>query len=325
MRVSVNPGRLRALLAAGGLLAVLAWAPAAHAATVSEAGGKLSYAAATGEANHLTIAPWGLSLKVTETGTRNGFPIALTVGYGCWRLSSTSAACPRTGATVNLGDGNDVVNLTDGVTDSLTCGAGNDSGSAETADTVAADCEAVTKPVVPVDPAPVVDPGTPTVDPPADPVVDPPVVNPPIVDPLATNSVPPTLPPQTVGISASGVATVLVACPADSGGCRGVVTITIPAIASRRHAKVAAARKAATVKVGSAKFNVAAGKSKRVPVRLSKRGRQRILRGRSRGRTRRARISVTTRAADGTTTVTTQDVTLRPRAKSKKKKHKTHG
>jgi hypothetical protein len=323
MRVSVNPGRLRALLAAGSLLAVLACATAAQAASVSEANGKLSYVAATGEANHLTIAAWGLGLKVTETGTKNGFPIALTVGYGCWRLSSSSASCPRTGAVVNLGDGDDVADLTDGVTDSLTCGAGSDSGNAETADSVAADCEAVSKPAAPVDPGTpldpgtTVDPGTP-VDPPIDPGVDPPVIDPAVIPPA--NAVPPTLPPQTVGISASGVATVLVVCPADSGGCRGIVAITIPASASRRLAKLTAARKAAALKVGSTRFKVAAGKSKGVPVRLSKRGRQRILRG----RTRRARISVTTRAADGTTTVTTQDVTLRPRAKSKKKKHKAH-
>jgi hypothetical protein len=312
MRVSVNPGRLRALLAAGAVVALLGAAPAAHAATVSETNGTLSYVAGLGEANHLKIAPWGMGLLVTETGTRNGAPITLTVGIGCWRLSPSSATCARVPAVVNLGDGNDVVDLNDGVTDSLTCGSGNDSGSAETADTVAADCESVTKPAAPVDPGTPTDPGT-TVTPPTDPVVDPPVTP-------ATNSVPPTIPPQTVAISASGVAKVLVACPAASGGCRGIVTITIPAAASSIHAKLTAASAAKTITVGSAKFKMAAGKAKSVPVRLSKRGRQRILRGRR----RHAKISVTTRAADGTTTVTTQDVTLRQPAKSKKKRRKTH-
>jgi hypothetical protein len=94
------------------------------------------------------------------------------------------------------------------------------------------------------------------------------------------------------------------------------VTITLPASSSRRHAKVAAAKKSASVKVGSARFKAAAGSTKSVPVRLSKRGRQRILRGRS----RRARITVTTRSAAGTTVVTTQDVTLRPRNKAKRRK-----
>src|SRR5438128_2402814 len=132
MRLSVHSGRLRALLAAGGVLVVLALAPAAHAATVGESGGKLSYVAGFGEANN----------------------------------------------------------------------------------------------------------------------------------------VPPTIPPQTVGISASGVATVRVVCPAASGGCRGVVTITLPSTSSRRHAKLATAAKSAAVKIGSAKFKAAAGRSKSVPVRL---------------------------------------------------------
>src|SRR4051794_1046384 len=132
MRHSVHPGRLRALLAAGAALAVLALAPAgARAATVSEASGKLSYVAAAGEANHVTIAPWGFGLKVTETGTKAGAPIVLTSGSGCWRLSSSSASCPGIATLVNasLGDGNDFIDATDGTVDTIACGAGNDSGS----------------------------------------------------------------------------------------------------------------------------------------------------------------------------------------------------
>ena len=310
---------------------VLAVVPAAHAATVGEANHTLSYVAATGEANHVTIAPWGFSFKVSDTGTKAGVPIVLTPGTGCYRLTTSSVTCslgvsaiafdggdgddgldaslvslPVNAAggagddTLTTGAGADTLDGGDG-TDTIACGAGADTDSADAVDVVAADCETVTRPETPVTPT---DPITPTA--PTDP----------ISPPVGTNAVPPTIPAQTVGISPSGVATVLVACPADSGGCAGVVTITIPAAASSRHAKLTAASKAAAVKVGSAKFKVAAGKSKSVPVRLSKRGRQRILRGRS----RRARISVTTRAADGTTTVTTQDVTLRPRAKGKKRK-----
>jgi hypothetical protein len=306
MRHSVHPGRLCALLAAGAVAAVLAVTPAANAATVSVASGKLHYTAAPGEANHVAIVPWGLSLKVTETGKKSGTAIPLTVGVGCWRLSTNSAACTYLPAVVSLGDGDDVVDLRNAVPDSLTCGAGSDSGDAETGDTLAADCESVTKPA-PTDP-PVIDP----------PVIDPPVVDPPVIDPVETapaNSVPPTIPPQTVGISASGIATVLVACPADSGGCSGVVTIALPPASIARHAKLGIARKAAGFKLGSARFKAAAGKSKSVPVRLSKRGRQRILRHRS----RRARITVATRSATGTTVVTSQDVTLRlPKAKKRK-------
>jgi hypothetical protein len=301
MRLSVHSGRLRALVLSGCAIAVLAAAPAAHASTVSETNGTLNVTASPGEANHVTIAAWGFGLKVTDSGTKNGVAVGLTVGMGCWRLSANSATCatPAKGATVNLGDGDDVVDLRDGITDSLVCGPGNDSGNAETADSVAADCEAVTKPSTPVDP-----PVTAT-----DPPVDTPVtVDPPVVTTPAANSVPSSIPAQTVGISASGVARVRVACPVGSGGCEGVVTITLPGAAIARHAKATIARKAAALTIGSAKFKLAAGKSKSVPVRLSKRGRQRILRGRKR---RRAKITVTTHAADGTTKVTTRNVMLR--------------
>jgi hypothetical protein len=315
MRLSVHSGRLRALLVSGCAIAVLAAAPAAHASSVSEANGTLNITAAIGEANNVSIAQWGFGLKITDTGTKSGFPVGLTVGVGCWRLSSNSATCarPTQGASVNLGDGDDVVDLRDGVTDSLVCGPGNDGGNAETDDSVAADCEAVAKPVIPVDP-PV------TTDPPVDTPV---TVDPPVVTPPPANSVPPSIPAQTVGISASGVATVRVACPVGSGGCNGVVTIALPGAATARHAKAAAAphnTALTALTIGSAKFKLAAGKSKSVPVRLSKRGRQRILRGRKR---RRAKITVTTHAADGTTLVVTQNVTLRAPAKPKKR-HKGH-
>ena len=312
MRLSVHSGRLRALFLSGCAIAVLSAAPAAHASTVSEANGTLNVAASPGEANNLTIAPWGFGVAVTDKGTKNGAPVGLTVGIGCWRLSTNSATCgrPMKGVSVNLGDGDDVVDLRDGLTDSLVCGAGNDSGSAETADSVAADCEAVTKPSTPVDP-PV------TTDPPVDTPV---TVDPPVVTPPPANSVPPSIPAQTVGISASGVATVRVACPVGSGGCNGVVTITLPGATTARHAKATVAPSPTGLKIGSAKFKLAAGKSKGVPVRLSKRGRQRILRGRKQ---RRAKITVTTQAADGTANVITQNVTLHAPAKPKKR-HKGH-
>ena len=313
MRHSVHLGRLRALLAAGAALAVLGAAPAAHAASVSESAGKLSYVAAAGEANHVTIAPWGLSLKVTETGKKLGAPIVLASGSGCWRLSTSSASCGLAPlGNVNLGDGDDFIDARDGKADTIACGAGADSGSADTVDIVAADCEAVAKPaLVTPDPGPITDPVV--VDPPPDPVTDIPVVDPgatvdPVLAPVG-NSVPPSIPPQTVGVSASGVATVLVVCPPDSGGCSGVVTIELPGAASRRRAKVSSTRGNATLSIGRAKFKAAAGSSKKVPVRLSKRGRR-----------TRARITVTTRSAAGKTTVSSQDVTIRPRPRGKGRK-----
>lgn len=343
-RHSVHPGRLRTLLAAGAVVAVLAAAPAvAQAASVSEASAKLNYVAGPGEANHVTIVPWGFYFKVTETGTKNGAAIALSVGPGCWRLSSSAASCGLavSGITFDGGDGDDfldasklwtAVTATGGAgddalstgagadtldggdgTDTISCGGGTDADNADALDVVAADCENVTRPEPPTDPGEPgsTDPGS------TDPGSTDPGSTDPGTDPVppGANAVPPTIPPQAVSISLTGVATVVVVCPLESGGCRGVVTITIPGAASRRHAKPVAAskRKTPALKVGSAKFKAAAGSAKRVPVRLSKRGRQRILRG----RTRRARITVATRSAAGTTTVTTQDVTLRPRPRPK--------
>src|SRR5436305_4491908 len=189
------------------------------------------------------------------------------------------------------GAGNDTFETRDAAVDTIVCGTETDSGHADSADSVVPDCESVLKPA-----APVVTP--PSTGPVTVPLPDPPATEPPTPDPStpiptqpitpAANAVPPTVPPQTVGVSASGVARVRVVCPADSGGCSGTVTIEIPgATSSGGHAKAAAALKA--IVVGKARFRAKAGTSPTIPVRLTKRGRQRILRGR-RGR---ARIVVT--------------------------------
>src|SRR5690348_1728441 len=105
MRLSGHPRRLCLLLAAG----TAAVAPAtAHAATVGESAGSLSFAAAPGEANDVTIAPFGLALKVTDTSAKGG-KNALGVGTGCWKLSNNSAACavPPNGIQFEAGDGDD--------------------------------------------------------------------------------------------------------------------------------------------------------------------------------------------------------------------------
>ena len=355
----------------------------AGAASVGAGSGSISFAAATGEANDVTIAPWGLALKVTDSGTKGGSPIALTVSTGCWKLSANSAACavPVNGIQFEAGDGadrldasaltmtkvnagggaGDDVVLTGGGADAITggdgadtlsggagddsfqarddeadrvvCGGGNDSGTADAEDTIAADCESVLPPTPVVDPDPdpgvdpdPVDPGDPapgpddSTDDPADP------------DPgdsgnsngngngtkhhgsRAANAVPPTIPPQTVGVSAAGVAAVKIVCPPDSGGCSGNVVIDLPQAATdKRNGKAifakAAARHRAPVRIGKAKFTAKAGTSPVVSVRLSKRGRQRIVRGRR----SRARITVTTRTSAGGSVVTTQEVTIRPR------------
>jgi hypothetical protein len=373
MRLTVHPSRLRALLAAGAAVTAFGLvAPAAPAATLSAAAGTLSYKAGTAESNHVTIAPWGLSLKVRDTGTKAGGPISLSVGTGCWRLSSTSAACTYGAAGVSFdgGDGSDYLDASqlqtaldasggagddtlssgsgadtldggagndmlsggagddtfaarDEAPDALTCGDGADGGSADASDSLTSDCEAVLLPqttVVPgstdpgtIDPG-TTDPGTTDPDPDVPGNPDPGRGGPKPGKP--GNAVPPSIPPQTVGVSASGVARVLIACPADSGGCSGTVTIELPQAAKKHgRAKLAhVARGTGAIKLGRARFKARAGTSKTVPVRLSKRGRQRILRGR---RTR-VRITVTTRSAGGKTSVTSQDVTMRPRPRGRK-------
>jgi hypothetical protein len=369
MHLSVHPSRLRALLLAGATTAALGFAPAgAHAASVSESAGALHYVAAAGEANRVTVAPWGPTLQVIEAGRKGGAAIPLTVGVGCWRLSATSASCaaPSAGVTFDGGDGNDqldaglilapvtasggagddvlvtgfgadkltggdgtdalsggagadTLEARDGAADVLTCGGGTDGGNADAVDSLATDCESVLLPQPLTDPLPGPDPGTTDPDPGTsdpDPGATDPDQTPGPADPRsspAANAVAATIPSQTVGMSASGVATVQIVCPPDSGGCSGTVAIDLPAAAGAKHSAhgkiVIAAKARAPVRIGKAKFTARAGTSPVIPVRLSKRGRQRILRG---GRSR-ARITVTTRSASGATTVTSQQVTIRPR------------
>jgi len=126
-----------------------------------------------------------------------------------------------------------------------------------------------------------------------------------------------------VSVSASGVARVRVECPADSGGCSGTVRLVLPSRASAKtHSRMTAtaARTRAPITLGRAKFSAKAGTSPVVRVRLSKRGRQRILRSR---RGRRARIVISTRHADGTTSTASQDVTIRLKHRAAKRRKGT--
>jgi hypothetical protein len=390
MRSLLHLRRLSVLLAAGAMSMALA-PGTAGAASVSETAGSLSYAAAVNETNDVKIEPWGLAIRVTEAGLKSDKkPIALTVGTGCWKLSTIAAACaiPANGIqfeggdgadrldastltatrvnagggdgddtvstgggadslnggdgadTLSSGAGDDNIQARDDTADTIVCGGGSDSGIDDVADSVGADCESVLPPTQVVDPDPDPDPGSADTDPagtddPADDLGDP------VDDPSdpdtsdsgnahgngtkhhgsrAANAVPPAIPPQTVGVTAAGVATVKIVCPPDSGGCSGTVVIDLPQPASGKGtlAKVAA-RGPAALRIGKAKFNAKAGTSPVVAVRLSKRGRQRIIR---RHRSK-ARITVTTRSATGGSVVTTQEVTIRPkRSAARRRGHK---
>ncbi|MEA2457070.1 MAG: hypothetical protein QOC95_42, partial [Thermoleophilaceae bacterium] len=106
-----------------------------------------------------------------------------------------------------------------------------------------------------------------------------------------------------------------IVCPAGSGGCKGTVTLELPAAVGHPN-NVAAARRRMT-RVGQAKFAAKAGTAPSVGVHLSRRGRQHMLRG---IKARVGRVDVTTRSADGKAAVTSQSITLRPRRQTPPKR-----
>jgi Ca2+-binding RTX toxin-like protein len=201
------------------------------------------------------------------------------------------------------GPGDDTLTARDGAVDQLVCGGGTDGGTADDSDTIATDCEAVALPPPPSDP--------PATDPPA---TDPPAGDPP-TDPAQRtepprNSQPPRIPSQTASVTRNGVALVKLVCPADSGGCSGTVALElIEAAPAPGRGKIAVSARRRRVSIGRSRFKAKAGKTTTVRVRLSKRGRQRILRGRK--KTRRVRLSTTTRTADGKVEVTSRTISVR--------------
>src|SRR4051794_41595940 len=86
-----HPRRLCTVLVAGAL--GMALPAAAEAATVGYAKGTITYTAVKGEANHVSVEPFGYALEVIETGTKGTSPLALSTSGGCYPLSSTSALC----------------------------------------------------------------------------------------------------------------------------------------------------------------------------------------------------------------------------------------
>jgi hypothetical protein len=196
---------------------------------------------------------------------------------------------------LNGGDGDDTLSTRDASVDQLTCGAGNDGGSADPADVIAADCERV---------------GTGASDPLTNPIA-----------PEAFNLVPPVIPEQVAKVSSTGLALVRIGCPVTAGGCKGTADLFL--LGSSRSAtrgKIVAARRRPTrlSRLGRAKFVAEAGKTAKVPIRLYRRGRRRVLRG---GRTR-CRLVVTTRSATGKTVTTTRDITLLRRTARRVKKRR---
>lgn len=152
MRRHRHLSRLRTLAVAGTVATVAGFcAGDAQAATVSVSGGSLAYSAAAGEVNHVTVAPWGFYVRVSDTGVvaDGGAPVRLTSGVGCWPLSTSSVVCAATSIGAGMGDGDDSFDSSgvalpaavsgDGGDDLLTTGAGADAvDGGDGADTVAA-------------------------------------------------------------------------------------------------------------------------------------------------------------------------------------------
>jgi hypothetical protein len=291
--------RIRGLLLVGVL--AMAAPATAGAATVSETGGKLTYSTTAGESNHVVISGWGFALKVTETGTQHSAPIKLVNGPGCWGLADGSATCSAaalslkadlrdgndffdasyisfaadltggSGAdTLRGGSGDDTFAVSDSAADTISCGAGTDGGTGDALDSFDADCESALRS-----------------DPPA-----------------TTEARAPTQRVRDVAVSPSGVARVQVVCPAGSGGCTGTVAIELPPSAEGK--VVASGLQRRPVRIGQARFAAKPGTAPIVPVQLTKRGRQRIMRGRR----SRGRLRIDVRSADGSRVVTCEDVTL---------------
>jgi hypothetical protein len=127
----VDLGRSRA--PALTLLALAALAAPAHAATASVEGSTLRVLAAPGEVNELTIG--------ASTVTDLGSPV--TAGPGCAPAPNGATCLPTTGAFVDAGDGADAIDVRNGGSDSVWCGRGTDSVTAEGGDFLDLGCEEV--------------------------------------------------------------------------------------------------------------------------------------------------------------------------------------
>ena len=114
------------------VLAALALAPSALAATVSVAGGTLTYTAANGTANDVTFAPNGGAIRVTRNPVTDTDP-TLTPSGGTCATVSPNQVVDCTGVTVVVADARDgddrldASALTAATPATLTGGAGNDS------------------------------------------------------------------------------------------------------------------------------------------------------------------------------------------------------
>ena len=319
---------------AAGVVAAAALLLPAHAgATTTWKTGDTIAVASGSESSSVKLSRQGSDIVVADaSGT-------VTAGSGCSKSNGRNAKCPAadvdrvvavlgggadtldaTSATLSVsawgGEGDDTLLMRNGFTDYVSCGDGDDSGAADAGDSLADDCEgALTRPIgaTPVA-APAPEP-QPEIDdvPEAEPTQD----GEPVGDnaPATTGSAPITINTGgTVALTPQGVLAVPVTCTADEGACAGTIEIVEEAGALKARTSVQAARrrkpqkKAPATVLGRARFSVRAGAAKRVQVRLSRRGRQRVIKKKK--RKTRAKIVVSMRAPDGTVTTTEKKVSI---------------
>jgi Ca2+-binding RTX toxin-like protein len=188
-------------------------------------------------------------------------------------------------------DGDDTLASADDVEDRDRCGAGTDGVAADTLDTVDADCENVTRAAAGSSGGGGAPSGGAT-----GPAAQP--------NPFFTVSIS----RRTVTLTTAGVAGVPVSCPPQAaGGCQGVITLQtangIPVVV------IARKQKRRIVKLGRASFDIPAGTTRTVRVRLSKRN-QKLLRKLHRVK---VRATIQPRAGQGEKSVRTFTLKAAPR------------
>ena len=123
MHTTVRNSLLSVLVAVAALGANMAMASPAAASTVQIDGATLTYDAAPGESNRLTLSVANGTVTVTDTGA------TMTAGSGCTFISSTKATCPSLGLAamaVSTGDMNDTASVWGWMSTVFYDGPGND-------------------------------------------------------------------------------------------------------------------------------------------------------------------------------------------------------
>jgi hypothetical protein len=269
-----------ALLFGFSIVALLAAAPAAGAATVGYYwhGNVAYYYAAPGEANDVTVT------QTTDSYLFSDPNATVTAQYGCVATDAHHATCASkyvNSLYVNTGDGNDKITFQPATVSAfIDCGAGTDSLNTPDPNTKPANCEYINAP--------------------AQSPVNPPTLTPPgplsILQPVTTMT-PKGSVPLTVGCDA-----------ATGGSCTGTITLELPA---KVNDQVAAARRGAPNILGREKITVSRGKKRRVTMSMSARGRSMVKRNKKLKVTAKLKIK-----QHGKRTTTTQQLTIRaPRHK----------